>query len=243
MTPVSQTILEASNDFIIYDQALVSTPSARLFDPKEWGERATPHSEGRGTVWFIRHADGEWVLKAFQRGGLVGRFIKRHYFFSGNRRTRMAREYHFLSRLHQMGLPVPRPVAAYSKRTALFGYSGSLITQRLSNVRSLASWLSGTESLDDRRWREIGRTIREFHDCDVFHSDLNAGNVLLSEDSVYLIDFDRGRFRSSGFGVDWRQANLTRLKRSLDKLSVGAQFNLERAWELFYCGYEGLSTG
>jgi 3-deoxy-D-manno-octulosonic acid kinase len=90
MTPLSQTILAATGDFIIYDDELISAPSPRLFDPNEWGEKATPHAEGRGTVWFIEQPDGEWILKNFRRGGLVGRFIKQRYFFSGNRRTRMA---------------------------------------------------------------------------------------------------------------------------------------------------------
>lgn len=81
MTPLSQTILAATGDFIIYDDELISAPSPRLFDPNEWGEKATPHAEGRGTVWFIEQPDGEWILKNFRRGGLVGRFIKQRYFF------------------------------------------------------------------------------------------------------------------------------------------------------------------
>ena len=239
MTPLSHTILAATGDFIIYDDELISAPSPRLFDPNEWGEKATPHAEGRGTVWFIEQPDGEWILKNFRRGGLVGRFIKQRYFFSGNRRTRMAREYLLLCRLHQMGLPVPRPVAACSRKTTFFSYSGSLLTQRLVDVRSLASWLSSEEPLGDSQWCEIGRTIRKFHDCGVFHSDLNAGNILLNENWVYLIDFDRGRFRSSRFGPDWKRANLKRLRRSLDKLPPGAQLHGEGGWELLCAGYDG----
>lgn len=242
MTPLKHTILEESGDFIVYDEALTRNPGVRLFDPEWWGEKATSHTEGRGTVWFLESGDDHWILKTFQRGGLIARFIKRHYFFCGHSRSRMVHEYHLLSHLHQMGLPVPRPVAAYSRRSTWLGYSGSLITQRLSEVESLASRLSAAQTLGVRRWQEIGRTIRRFHDCDVFHSDLNASNVLLGEHGVYLIDFDRGRIRSDSFLGNWRRANLKRLRRSLDKLSMGATFDRAQAWAALVEGYDNPSV-
>ena len=242
MTPLKHTILEESGDFIVYDEALTRNPGVRLFDPEWWGEKATSHTEGRGTVWFLESGDDHWILKTFQRGGLIARFIKRHYFFCGHSRSRMVREYHLLSRLHQMGLPVPRPVAACSLRTTWLGYSGSLITQRLRDVESLASCLSTAKTLEVHRWREIGRTIRRFHDCNVFHSDLNATNILLDENAVYLIDFDRGRIRSDSYLGNWRQANLKRLRRSLDKLPVGSIFDRAGAWAALVEGYDNPSV-
>ena len=242
MTPANQTIFEESGHFIVYDEALVSAPTARLFCPEEWGHNVTPHSEGRGTVWFIEEGESRWVLKTFQRGGLVGRLVKARYFFLGNRRARMIREFHLLSRLLQLGLPVPRPVAACARRTGLLSYSGSLITQRLANVRSLASWVSSGEPVEDDQWRDIGRVIRQFHECDVFHSDLNAANILLDDNSVYLIDFDRGSIKPGRFGWDWRRANLQRLRRSLNKLSARGLFDQERTWGLLLVGYEGAKT-
>ncbi len=238
MTPVNQTILEESGQFIIYDRELLGEPSARLFDPGDWGDRALPHSEGRGTVWFVESVGGPWVLKSFQRGGLIGRWVKRRYVFLGYQRARMVREYLLLGQLHQMGLPVPQPVAAFAKREAGFWYSGSLITQRLENVRSLASCLSEDQLVNDHRWREIGRTIRRFHDCNVFHSDLNASNILLDDDSVYLIDFDRSQVRSGWFPSNWRRGNLKRLKRSLAKWTANTQFDCAQSWEALCAGYE-----
>jgi len=239
MTPAYQTILEETGDFIAYDEALISAPTARLFCPEEWGHNVTPHSEGRGTVWFVEQGDNRWVLKAFRRGGFVGRFIREHYVFLGNRRGRMIREFELLSRLHRLGLPVPRPVAACLNRTGMLSYSGSLITERLDNARSLAVCVSRGELPEDHQWHEIGRIIRKFHDNHVFHSDLNAGNVLLDESAVYLIDFDRGRIRSSGLEGNWRRANLRRLRHSLDKLSTHGLVDLERYWGLLRGGYDG----
>jgi len=52
----------------------------------------------------------------------------------------------------------------------------------------------------------------------VQHADLNAHNILLADDAVYVLDFDRGRVRARGA---WEQAVLARLQRSLVKVTAG----------------------
>lgn len=53
----------------------------------------------------------------------------------------------------------------------------------------------------------------------MWHADLNAWNILLDAHAdVWLIDFDRGRLRPPA--VSWQQANLARLRRSLEKLGM-----------------------
>ena len=70
-------------------------------------------------------------------------------------------------------------------------------------------------------WAAIGRCIRRFHDYGLCHADLNAHNILLRGDrEVFLIDFDRCARRQPGM---WRDANLARLRRSLDKLEDAPQ--------------------
>ncbi len=85
-------------------------------------------------------------------------------------------------------------------------------------------------------WISIGRCIRRFHDFGVCHADLNAHNVLLSEDSVYLVDFDRCELRRAGL---WRDANLVRLRRSLEKVTYGlpAERFSEADWHGLLNGY------
>jgi 3-deoxy-D-manno-octulosonic acid kinase len=105
-------------------------------------------------------------------------------------------------------------VAAWYQQSGPF-YRGDIITERLPNADSLAACLRiGALSL--LNWVAIGRVIRRFHDLGVCHADLNAHNILLGDgDSVYLIDFDRSTLRAPGL---WRDANLVRLRRSLEKV-------------------------
>ena len=67
-------------------------------------------------------------------------------------------------------------------------------------------------------------------------TDLNARNVLLSEEHVYLVDFDRCRLRAPGM---WRDANLVRLRRSLEKITwaLPAERFAEADWHGLLDGY------
>ena len=87
-------------------------------------------------------------------------------------------------------------------------------------------------------WIAIGRCLRRFHELGVCHADLNAHNILIGTgaelpaepvppdaplpvpryERVFLIDFDRGTLRKPGF---WKDDNLVRLRRSLEKISLG----------------------
>ena len=75
MTPEARTIQESAGEQIHFDPELVSDPTRELFDPAIWGDRATPHTEGRGTVWQLESAQGRWILKRYLRGGWVARVV------------------------------------------------------------------------------------------------------------------------------------------------------------------------
>jgi 3-deoxy-D-manno-octulosonic acid kinase len=61
-------------------------------------------------------------------------------------------------------------------------------------------------------------------------------------DSVYLIDFDRGCLRKPGL---WCDANLVRLRRSLEKVTYGlpAEHFTEADWHGLLDGYRVSSGG
>jgi 3-deoxy-D-manno-octulosonic acid kinase len=242
MTPEARTIQESAGEQVLFDPELVSDPTRELFDPAAWGDRATAHTEGRGTVWQLESGEGRWILKRYLRGGLVARVVSDHYFFIGYDRTRMAREFRLLCSLCEMRLPVPRPVAAFIQRSGPALYAGSLITQYLEGTQSLSS-LVRSGHLSDAPWAAVGTTIRRFHDHGVIHQDLNASNVLLSGGEVHLIDFDKGRFATPSTNDSWKRTNLRRLYRSLEKISTGQRSDLGDHWTTLLSAYAESSSG
>ena len=140
------------------------------------------------------------------------------YLWRGEERTRPFAEWQLTYHLHRAGLPVPAPIAARYRRDGIT-YTGDLITERLADSR-LAGAVPAHGALSMLTWISIGRCIRRFHDLGVCHADLNAHNILLSDDeTVYLIDFDRCQLRKPGL---WCDENLVRLRRSLEKVTYGA---------------------
>lgn len=212
---------------ILYDDALLDHAGAGLFEPPAEAAAAVG---GRGAAWMLKYGEHEWVLRHYRRGGVPGRFVRDLYLWIGLGNSRPWWEWRLLDALYREGLPVPQPVAARVRRSGLL-YRGDLITRRIPAARNLAERLA---SGGDIPWTGVGRCLRRFHDAGVCHADLNAHNILLDGSGViYLIDFDRGTRRDAG---PWRQANLSRLKRSLDKLSGGDGFNL-KAWGALLEGY------
>ena len=222
---------------MLYDASRAGNLSAEWFDPQYWRARGALEgsAQGRGAAHFVRTEGGaRYVLRHYRRGGLMARFSADHFLWRGELSTRPFAEWQLTYRLHRAGLPVPAPIGArYRHRGPR--YTGDIITERLPTVGSLAECLR-TGALATLTWVGIGRCIRRFHDLGVCHADLNANNVLLSEENVYLIDFDRCQLRAPGL---WRDGNLVRLRRSLEKVtwSLPEERFGESDWHALLDGY------
>lgn len=229
--------IATSNGRIWYHPDRVESPGPGLFDPDAWRERAEvgPASTGRGATWFIDTGSDGLVLRGYRRGGMVGRLIQDWYVYTGEARTRPAREWRVLRYVEARGLPGPGVVAARYVRQGPI-YRADILTLRLPGTTPLSAVLAA-RALPRERWMAIGRCIRRFHDAGVCHADLNAHNILINDKgAVFLIDFDRARLRRPG---RWVSANLARLARSLDKLSAtdrGLRYGPEN-WRSLLEGY------
>lgn len=234
--------------YILYDPSRVAAPRSELFDP-DWLQRhgqLQPVTSGRGEAWLVDVQQQHWVLRRYLRGGLVARFNRQLYLGWDMARSRAWREWHLLQRLHRLGLPVPRPIAArihwpWSRVTGL--YQASILVERIAGARTLAQYLqqSAQDQARDDIWKAVGACIARFHRHNVYHADLNANNILLDEhDRVYLIDFDRGAIRP---GNQWKQSNLQRLHRSLLKLQgLHELFNFDEGnWTDLLAAYQASS--
>lgn len=236
--PVTRQI-DSGREYILYDETLLTAPDYNFFSPEHWKKRNAIACEapGRGTVCVFHHEGLDLALRHYSRGGWISRLNRDRYLWTGLESTRAWREWHLLSTLHEQGLPVPRPVAGRVLRQGPF-YSADLVTEYLKDTSTLADLLM-LQPLTETVWRRIGAVVRQFHEKGVFHSDLNARNILLDTNYVvFLIDFDK--CRQGHLNADQRNRNLERLQRSLQKLKKSNDpfhFNTI-AWHWLCQGYQ-----
>ena len=204
---------------ISYDSGIFNSIEDVSFNSRVWAQRSSivGFAEGRGTTFFIQHQGRDFVLRHYQRGGLISKISKDKYIWLGLRFTRPWREWTLLEKMIKKGLPVPIPAAVKVERKGLL-YTADIMMHRIPNSRTLMQILM-TDELSEGHWIAIGSVIRRFHEEGIYHADLNANNIMLDEGGrCFLIDFDRCGIRKPK--LKWQQENLSRLKRSLNKLSI-----------------------
>lgn len=220
---------------ILYDAALIEHPDEVLFSPDTSSTSGKANAIGRGEAQFYQYQGRNVVLKHYLRGGMVAYLLKDRYFGLNYEHTRSYREFRLLHQLQKLGLPAPVPVAACAERSGLF-FRAALVTEEIPDAQTLADQLMQA-ALDDQTWQAIGRCICQFHIHDVYHADLNARNILINQDKIHIIDFDKGAFRY--LSDSWKSSNLARLKRSLLKFksqNKGFYFD-DSNWKQLLQGY------
>jgi len=248
---------QINNHYIIYHQSdqtkstLINdliTNATPLFEADYLlnNNKVYKQATGRGQTYFFKYGHQDCVLRHFWRGGLVGKFNKDIYFWnpltnkqSQLQHSRAYQEFSLLKTLTQLALPAPKPVAARISFSWL-GYRADIITETLPNTQSLVERLSSSDKqANNKLWHNIGKTIATFHQHNIYHDDLNANNILIdTQDNIYLIDFDKGKVMN-GVG-SWRQNNIDRLLRSLNKektKNTQLRFNDDN-WQQLLTGYK-----
>ena len=210
------SVFQQNNIYAIYDPKLVTNFDPKMLSPKYWQDRdaVIGQAQGRGITYFVENNSHQWVLRHYYRGGLIGKFNKDSYLFTGYETTRAAKEYQLLQRLIELNLPAPKPVAYAINRSGIF-YHASILTSRIEDALDLVGLLSKSP-LADSIWYAIGQCIANFHKQGIYHHDLNAHNLLIDKNNkVWVIDFDQGEQRIAQ--QNWQQANIKRLLRSFKK--------------------------
>ncbi len=210
-----------SNHIVAYNKLLFENFASDLFDPiylQTNGLLSEPIAgglQGRGAVQYFKYCDIELVLRHYYRGGLPAKISSDQYLWTGYEQTRVYRELDILAELRSKKLPVPQPAAARVIKHG-FRYQADIITVRVKDAQTLGEILS-IHTLNDQSWRDIGKVIKKFHLQNCNHADLNANNILIDKNNeIFLIDFDRSKIDSSN--NSWKENNLLRLRRSLEKL-------------------------
>ncbi len=208
-------VLSTANSRIWLNPDLLMTPPESSFDAEFWQQRdaVIGSAKGRGTTWFVKTDKLEMALRHYRRGGLFGRLVADSYVFLGWEKTRCAQELALLQRLVDGGVNVPRPVAARAVRHGCY-YQADILVEKVPNASDLVAVLK-QRSLSQDEWLKVGALIRQMHDLQVCHTDLNIHNILMDgEGAFWLIDFDKC-YQSKG--DSWKAGNLQRLLRSLHK--------------------------
>ena len=232
------------NQLIIQqDQSIGYRLQASDFDLSSWrgAENSESLSGGRGASQKIQINGGWYVLRQYLRGGLVARFIKDQYVWTGLIHSRPFVEVKAVECAIQHDLPVPEVLAYRVQKNGLL-YRAAIITRFIPNQRTLARFLY-TSQLADKNWRELGQLIRRLHRAHIFHADLNANNLLIGDDGqLYLIDFDKAKIMPQN--GPWAEHTLQRLLRSLHKIQLFREqknrpFHFNRdCWSLLLEGYK-----
>lgn len=191
---------------------------------------------GRGAARVVDLDGRLFLVRPYRRGGLPGRIIKDSFLYLGEKNIRGVKEFHLLCDLRKSGFPVPKPALVTYARARLI-YRCSIMLEYIPAVRPLAEVFL---ELSDERWHQLGVLIRQFHQAGVYHSDLNAYNILVGDEGFYLIDFDKcyiiPRLIKPVCGW-WLRRNIKRLCRSLVKHGFQKGERSHRAWEKLLQGY------
>ena len=233
--------LHRGDTHFLYDDSLIDDVSDSALFRHVDNSSSDSHiinntAQGRGAAVFFKYNHLSLVYKHYQRGGLVARFLHDKCFGIKLKNTRSFREWNLLHQLQILGLPSPVPVAARVIKSGLL-YQADMVMKEIENTVTLAD-LCLKSDVDAAIWENVGQCIKQFHDNNVYHADLNARNILIGkEGGVYLIDFDKGCFR--GFNDSWKASNLSRLNRSLLKfVSLNKPFYYaENNWAQLLDGY------
>ncbi len=222
-----------------FDPRCFDDAGTRLFDPAWWGQQGESGSAGagRGRIHWVADRQRAYVLRHYYRGGLMARLSRDLFLAQPVERTRAMREFSLLAQLRTKGLPVPRACAACHTPYGIW-YRADILVERIPDATDVARMLHTQRAVTTEEWRALGHAVRELHDAQVCHADLNCHNLMLdSRGKAWVVDFDKCEVR---VGEEWKQENLARLLRSLRKewrLDPGFRWNADD-WRYFLNGYQ-----
>ena len=173
----------------------------------------TKLSDGRGKTLIFKHHGRDLVLRHYKRGGIFGKIIEDHFFKFECYAHRARDEFNLLMQMRQLGLKVPKPIIAREVDYGLY-LKQDIVIEALNGFKDLSKVIA-QRPLTDFEYKLIGQTLKSFFDNNVLHTDLNIRNILLFENEVYLIDFDKCFIKSIDFTC--KQKMIDRLQRSFKK--------------------------
>jgi len=209
-------IIKNKNIYIQYNSNVFSNFSNKLFNIDYISKEGLIKSvmDGRGKALELEYGGKSYFLKHYIRGGFVAKISYDRYIFNSLASTRAVKEYNFLNTMNDKGLPVPK-AAALQVITNHFTYKADLITCKIENEGTLYEFIKDNK-MTKALWNALSTTIEKFYQENVYHSDLNAKNIIIDKDNnFFLLDFDNSYFF---YDKKLFTKSMFRLERSLKKI-------------------------
>jgi len=107
-------------------------------------------------------------------------------------RDRAKKEADLLDALHQARIPCPRLVALARDKKGSY-----ILTEEIPDARPLSEFLQQQSPQARVLLQDLGRLARKLHDAGFDHQDFHAGNVLVRDTDLYVIDVHRATQKKS----------------------------------------------
>lgn len=145
----------------------------------------------RNTVYTLQHGELTLNIKAFKKPGLVNSLV-----YGNFRDSKARRSMRNATRLTQMGIGTPAPVAYVENRRGPFFGRSYYVTLQLQ-ARDMRLWADRPDAAD--ALPAMARFLAGLHRKGVWHKDFSPGNILWQKDAggqyrFFLIDLNRMRF-------------------------------------------------
>ena len=135
------------------------------------------------------------------------------------RRFRTRREAKLLKRARELGVPAPRVIEVIDDDTLVMEYIEG---------RTLKDVLKEEKRID--LMEALGRLVATLHQNDVVHGDLTTSNVILSGETLYLIDFGLGEVTKR---IEDKAVDLVCFEKSY----TATHSDFPEGWEAFLRSY------
>jgi len=160
------------------------------------------------------------IIRQYSHGGIFRAITRNIYLFG----SRSFRELAMTEEIRSLGIPTIEPIGAIHRPLLHPLYQPYFLSLEVPRAKDLIQYFHevGPSPAGERLFlkrkaiRSAGILLRQFHQAGFFHGDLQLKNILVAEDRLLLIDFDRS-YRRKVLSVRKRIKNLLRLNRSVEK--------------------------
>jgi len=134
---------------------------------------------------------GSVVVKHYLRGGILRRFVERHYLRLG--KTRPQREFELLEKARALGVNAPRPLG-YACRGRVF-YQAWIFMREVAEHKRLTELALEEPDAVPPIVKNLACQVIKLVQNRILHVDLHPGNVLVDKQGgVFVVDFDKARY-------------------------------------------------